>query len=107
MSLFQCAKCGCCENTALAACGHLHMEEYFDWTGIEEWRGKLLCSACSPTKYSDGTPVSRKAGGWHNKFDRVFLAPGEWKTNHQGNLEHIKTKSTKFRDFAIRIEEVT
>ncbi len=101
MSLFQCAKCGCCENTALTSCGHAHMEDYFDWTGIEEWRGSLLCSACAPTRYSDGTPVTRKAGKWHDQFDRVFLPKGEFHTNREGNLQHTKTKSTDFRSFAI------
>lgn len=100
MSLFQCAKCGCCENTALSACGHLGMEDFFNWTGLEEWRGKQLCSACSPTKYRDGG-TAEKAGKWHEKFDRVFLPPGEFHTNRRGDLQHTETGRTDFRAFEI------
>ena len=45
MSLFQCEKCGCLENTAL--CGY--------WFR----KGKALCSKCDPN-----------IGKWHGAFKR-------------------------------------
>ena len=45
MSLFQCQHCGCRENTALAAQGcDGYAESFFDWTGLEDRKGKKLCS---------------------------------------------------------------
>lgn len=100
MSLYQCEHCGCCENTAL---GHywgvgVH-DDWFDWTGLEERKGKRLCSACSPAKFSDGAQAD--GGAWHGRFERVFLPKGEFKTNQRGNLEHIESGSEDFRKFAI------
>lgn len=89
MSLFQCQNCGCKENTALACQGCVgYAETFFDWTGIEDRRGKKLCSACAPTKHSDGTPSD--LGKWHGKFERVFLPMGKYRTGRDGNLEEIK-----------------
>ena len=100
MSLYQCQRCGCCENTALACQGmNGYPESFFDWTGFEDRKGLKLCSACGPTKYADGEPS--EFGKWHGRFDRVFLPLGMFKTNREGNLEHIETGSTKFRDYAI------
>ena len=99
MSLFQCENCGCVENTACASQGFKMMAEYFDWSGIENREGKLLCSVCGPTKYSDGTKT--EFGVWHNRFDRKFLPKGKFKTNHQGNLEHIETGSVDYNKYAI------
>lgn len=97
MSLFQCENCGCCENTALASQGFKVLVDIYDWTRIEDRKGKLLCSACGPEKYMDGKPTLH--GVWHNEFDRVFLPKGEFQTNRQGNLEHIKTGSIDFKKF--------
>ena len=100
MSLYQCDHCGCCENTALGPYwGAEQHPEWFDWTGIEDRRGKVLCSACGPERYSKGEPT--KYGQWHRQFDRVFLPKGAFKTNQRGNLEHIETGSEDFRKFAI------
>lgn len=99
MSLYQCEQCGCCENTALAMQPGTP-PEVFDWAGILDREGLHLCSACMPTRYRDGTSVS-KAGGWHNQFDRVFLPLGKFKTNQRGNLEHIETGSEDYRAYAI------
>lgn len=86
MSLFQCEHCGCKENTALSAQGFKLMADSYDWTGIESRKGKLLCSACGPTKYANGKP--RAGGGkWHDRFPRVFLPLGQYRTNSVGNLE--------------------
>lgn len=99
MSLFQCEQCGCCENTALAAYHSRHMPELFDWTGIEDREGKVLCSACGPTKYSDGTAT--EYGTWHGRFDRVFLPPGMFGTAKDGNLEHLETGDQDFRKYEV------
>jgi hypothetical protein len=76
--------------------------KWFDWTGIEDREGKHLCSACGPTRYSQGTPT--EYGKWHGQFDRVFLPMGKFKTNRVGNLEHIETGSEDFRSFALAKE---
>ena len=61
----------------------------WDWTGLEEYEGTPLCSACAPTKFNDGTPS--KYGKWHDKWDQIFLPLGEFETNDEGNLRHKKT----------------
>lgn len=99
MSLYQCEHCGCCENTALGAYYSSIMPENFDWSGMEERKGKKLCSACGPTRYADGDPTGY--GQWHRKFARVFLPKGKFRTNQRGNLEHIETGSENFRAYAI------
>ena len=102
MSLFQCQRCGCCENTALSCQGcNGYAETFFDWTGIEDRKGLKLCSACAPTRFASESDGATKFGKWHGEFDRVFLPLGKFKTNREGNLEHIETGSTKFRDYAI------
>lgn len=68
MGLYKCAKCGCCENTAL---GFYHMRDMvddFDWTGLEEYKGQPLCSECAPKYFSDGKPTG--FGKWHGKFPK-------------------------------------
>lgn len=99
MSLFQCENCGCCENTALSFQGISGIADWFQWSGIEEREGKMLCSACAPTLFEDGSPSGM--GEWHHEFKRVFLPKGEFMTNKEGNLEHIATGSTDFYMFEI------
>ena len=100
MSLFQCGHCGCCENTALAQGCDGYAETFFDWTGFEDRRGKKLCSACAPTKYSDGTPT--EFGAWHGRFPRTFLPAGEFQTcRKDGNLERIVDGDQDFRKYAL------
>ena len=101
MSLFQCENCGCCENTALSSQGFL-WDTCFDWTGIEELRSLRLCSACGPTKYKDGSAT--EFGQWHDRFDRVFLPKGMFKTARNGNLEHKETGDQDFKKYAISKE---
>lgn len=100
MSLFQCEHCGCCENTALTPCALPFLADCFDWSEMPERRGQRLCSACAPTRHSDGTPV-REAGTWHGQFARRFLPKGEFHTNRAGNLEHTATGSEDFWKFQI------
>jgi hypothetical protein len=100
VSLFQCQHCGCCENTALACQGcDGYAETFFDWTGIEDRKGKKLCSACAPTRYSEGEPT--KLGKWHDEFPRVFLPLGMFRTARNGNLEHVETGDQDFRKYAV------
>ena len=99
MSLFQCGVCGCMENTAPAHQGCVYRPDSFDWTGIEERKGKKCCSACAPTKYRDGTCSG--LGKWHDIFDRVFLPMGMFKTNQYGNLEHVETGETDIMAYQI------
>ncbi len=89
MSLFQCEECGCIDNTALSSQGFKYSHPYFDWTGIEDRRGKMLCCACGPTLYSDG--VVSKYGVWHGNHERVFFEKGKYFTNKEGNVEHKET----------------
>lgn len=100
MSLYQCEHCGCCENTALGCYWSAKVEpELFDWKGIEDRRGKYLCSACGPARYSDG--IATRFGQWHGQFPRLFLPLGMFKTNKGGNLEHIETGSEDYRTYQI------
>jgi len=80
MSLFQCEKCGCCENTALCL--------YWPRKAKKQ---ALLCSACDPD-----------IGEWQGKFERTFLPPGEFATNGEGNLAHKATGETDFRKYALQ-----
>ena len=51
--------------------------------------GKKLCSACVSGTFASGEP--NKYGKWHNRFKRTYLPKGEFITNDQGNIEHIKS----------------
>jgi hypothetical protein len=100
MSLFQCGVCGCSENTACASQGcDGFFTDCFDWTGIEDRKGKKLCSACAPTSYSDGKPT--KFGTWHNNFPRRFLPMGMFRTAPNGNLEHKETGEQDFMKYVL------
>lgn len=108
MSLFQCENCGCVENTALASQGFKNMNHLFDWSYAPELKGKLVCSACGPTKYASGAEIKHrygKAGEWHNKFDRMFLPIGKFKTNGLGNLSHIETGEDNYRPYILKQSE--
>lgn len=100
MSLFQCQHCGCCENTALSSQGFAPQAKYFDWTGFEERKGLLLCSACGPTHHRGGSPTEN-GGKWHGRFERTFLPLGMFHTNSVGNLAHNETGDEDFRKYQI------
>lgn len=69
MPLFKCDVCGCVENTALACQGcDGYAVTFFDWTGLEDRKGKKLCSECAPTRYGDGEPT--EYGKWHGQFPK-------------------------------------
>lgn len=84
MSLFQCSKCGCRENTAVS-----------NWAWRTTHGQEPLCSACDPL-----------IGKWHEEFPRIFLPLGEFKTNQVGNLEHIATGDTDVSKYQIDMLEV-
>ena len=73
MSLYQCEQCGAKENTAVGA--------YWG-------REKKICSQCD-------------TGVWHNRFPRIVLPMGMFKTNKEGNLAHIETGDTDVKKYAI------
>jgi hypothetical protein len=81
MSLFQCEACGCRENTA---CCHY-------WISYSKEDKRSLCSACDPD-----------IGEWHGIFPRLILPKGQFKTNFEGNLEHIETGITDVSQFEIK-----
>lgn len=87
MSIYQCDDCGCSENTA---CGWYHARNNERLTPIN-YLGKALCSACAPTKWPNGEHNNFFTKEWHGLFDRTFLPHGEFKTNGDGNIEHIKS----------------
>jgi hypothetical protein len=83
MSLFQCTKCGCRENTAVS-----------NWAWHMGHEQEPLCSACDP-----------EIGEWHGEFKRVFLPKGMFKTNQVGNLEHIETGESDVSKYVIEQPE--
>ena len=99
MSLYQCDECGCRENTACGLYWSRNRTHLFDWTGIDHLKGKSLCSACAPTKFRSGTPT--EFGKWHGQFARIFLPIGQFKTNEQGDLEHIETGDTDIKKYRL------
>lgn len=104
MSLFQCENCGCVENTALSSQGfNGFFEKFFDWGYAPELKGKKLCSACGPVKYSDGDDT--EYGRWHGVFTREYLPIGMFVTNGAGNLAHKETGDENYKPFIIRSDE--
>ncbi len=100
MSLYQCEVCGCVENTALSFQGVKPIADDFDFTGIDDRKNKLLCSECSPPKFSDGTLTG--LGNWHGKFRRLILPLGMFKTNRDGDLEHVETGDEKYWEYEVK-----
>lgn len=78
MSLFQCEKCGCCENTALG----------YYWPTIISKEPKV-CSECH-------------TGTWHNKFRKILLPLGMFITNKEGNLAHKETGDTELENYEVK-----
>jgi hypothetical protein len=98
MPVFQCAKCGTVENTAL---GWFWGRNRKSLTR-EEDLGKPLCCVCAPRTFPDGTPTGFD-GTWHNQFERHYLPLGEWewcKSTHK--LKHIKTGESNWMDYATK-----
>ena len=82
MSLFQCEECGCIENTALSN---------YAWNCRKDSKiNPETCSACDPN-------IKK----WHGSFDRTYVEKGKWKTNREGDVEHIDTHDTDFSKYKI------
>lgn len=95
MSIFQCERCGCAENTACGVGMFYHSPSSFDWSYAPELEGKHLCSACGPSKLAWGSATICE-GKWHDMFPRVFLPFGLYVTNNHGNLVHRDTGNPKY-----------
>ena len=87
MSIYQCDKCGCAENTSLGA---YHSRNSKNVTPVK-FLGMKLCSACAPRFFAGGSENMRFNGEWHGRFKRRYLPKGEFFTNDKGNIEHIKS----------------
>jgi len=121
MSLFQCSKCGCVENTAASDGGYLikylvtkeqHPEAYASYKKVlglkdNEPFGQYCC-VCNPIWFDKGNygigecPTSKQ---WHDRFDRMFLKKGKWITDRYGNLAHIDSGETDFKKYAKEKEQ--
>lgn len=91
MSLYQCEKCGCIENTALGFYWSRHDEAFRERLG--EDFGKALCSECMPCI---GNGIFKEGGKWHGKFEKEIFPLGTLETNpNTGNIrEKKKPKSS-------------
>ena len=110
MSLFQCGRCGCVDNTVYGVSGEEYRSRFYDWTGIEDRLGKDLCCACAPTRYAKSKEQAKTMGGkpygqWHNQYDRNFLPMDMFYTNRVGNLAHKETHSEDYAPYIIRTEK--
>jgi hypothetical protein len=54
-----------------------------------------LCSECDT-----------QIGKWHNQFPKIYLEAGKWKTNDEGNLEHIESHRTDYWNCTIEDKQV-
>lgn len=95
MSIFQCERCGCVDNTACGVGMFYHAPSSFDWSYAPEREGMKLCSACGPTHLKGGHPTITE-GKWHDLFKRVFLPMGLYVTNQHGNLVTIDKGNPKY-----------
>jgi len=107
MSLFQCDKCGCCENTSLTNTGHYELSILFrkEAVMLSDCRTRLglpadaelgrYCSACTPLWFTpegdfgfgiNPNPEPGK-GLWHGKFPQKFYPLGSMVTDRDGNLK--------------------
>lgn len=86
MSVFQCVKCGCAENTASGVCGHAFLSNSLDWTGLEAYEGKQLCIDCQPKRHKDGRTTKAR-----RFVAKLYLPKGMFITNEEGNLVHKET----------------
>lgn len=87
MSLFQCEKCGCVENTATS-------NYWFRKDKTSACKGQKLCSACDPD-----------LNKWHGVFKRMYLPKGQFHTNQQGNLTHTESGKDDCSSFMLEQEE--
>ena len=130
MSLFQCDRCGCLENTACTGgywAGYHRVpeeaaESYRKVLGLEP--GEKLgsyCSACDPQwftpdgreygvgprpeGYKDRLGMGHHEGKWHGRFERCFYPKGKFHTNGDGNLAHVDTFETDIEKYRLPFED--
>lgn len=134
MSIFQCQKCGCSENTADTECFHCMSWMNREYTDKDTHPGVLLalqsykrilglrddesfgyyCSACCPLwfegkSYGVGPNPDPQPGEgmWHGEWERTFLPKGKFETNPDGNLWHKETHDTDIKKYRLPKEEGT
>ncbi|MFT5849338.1 MAG: hypothetical protein ACI9H6_000143 [Patiriisocius sp.] len=92
MPLIVCDLCNAIDNTSFA----IYWERNEDCFDDPDLKGKALCSACSPSTYSDGEPTRCK-GLWSGRFTKVIATEEHMKTEdlrnfvHLGPFEHLRT----------------
>lgn len=125
MSIFQCNKCGCAENTALTRCYHCTLNREEEHPAITSYREIVglkpgerfghYCSACCPVWFTEKgdygvgpnpKPSADKwegGGLWHGRWERMFLPLGEFETNQVGNLQRKGTTDDQVSKWAIPV----
>lgn len=132
MSLFQCDRCGCLENTSCTG-GYWTMKLVEDYPEVAASYRKVLglapdepfgayCSVCDPAwfdarghygigprpkQYKDSMGIGDGEGKWHGKFERIFLPKGKFHTNDDGNLAHIETLDTDIDKYVLPEEDLS
>lgn len=123
MSLFQCSKCGCIDNTVTSRHGYEGIYRLIPEDVLKSYREVLklkpednfgiYCCVCSPIwfdengKYGIGPKpeIDIKLYEWHNIFPRRFLPLGEWITDEEtGNLKHKTTGEKNYYKYIIKEE---
>jgi hypothetical protein len=99
MPLFQCQKCGCVDNSATGHYWRANRVEKYDWTGLEEFKGKILCAVCGPRFYASGAPT--EFGVWHKRFKRDFLPLGQFEENSEGGLTNKENGDRNYTQYYI------
>jgi hypothetical protein len=119
MSLFQCDRCGCLENTACTNGYHIRsslqnekgeaVESYRQIMGLKPGQPfGAYCSVCTPVWFTEEGAYGvgpHSESRWHGKFERRFLPKGLFHTNEDGNLAHIETLNTDVDKYALAAEE--
>lgn len=129
MSLFQCDKCGCAENTSTAGGYHgrglvmrdpVVLNSYREVLGLKEDEPYgYYCCVCNPEWFTlagaygigprpaDPTSYRRGEDGgvWHGYFPRRFLPKGLFHTDEDGNLAHMETLETNYIKYELEQED--
>lgn len=105
MSLMQCGKCGCVDNSATSEFGarwkwtmgeHPDRHKLAKVAGYEtfEEAPEELCCVCSPVYFKDGSydfePTVKHE--WHGSFERKFWPKGSLTTDQVGNIARVDGK---------------
>ncbi len=90
MAIFQCAECGCAEDTAYGWLNCLVVKHLI----TPEMVGTRVCSACAPSKWPSGEPIEGY-GTWHDKFPRVYYPHGKFKNTKAYKEKHGRKRQLK------------